>query len=443
MAPKVPQPGPARLTSNADLDEWLDQAKKNKYLPERVMKQLFELCKELLMEESNTQPVSTPVTVCGDIHGQFYDLLELFRVAGGMPGEENMAAATGEDAAPPKRKGISADDIEPPTEITDPKLKKKIKMRMQKVDEWPMEGSEGENGSGGELTTEDEDDDVNDEEERRGRSRTVEREMGDSKEGHQGLPGNQNFIFMGDFVDRGYFSLETLTLLLCLKARYLRPHPSSLPFLIAAAPLFKTTPSIPFTAPLPPRAEPLLTMYPIPQLPRTHDPHPRQPRVPSNHPSLRLLRGMPTKVRQRIGLESRVPGLRLPTASCAGGREGAVRARRPVARDPHAGPDPRGGAGAGDPARGRFLRPGLVRPGGRGHVGRQPARRRLAVRRQGGQRVQSRQRPGTHRARPSAGQRGLQVAFRGSCRGHGVECAELLLPVWECGEHHESGRGSG
>ena len=72
--------------------------------------------KQHLIEESNIQPVKSPVTVCGDIHGQFYDLLELFRVGGEMP--------------------------------------------------------------------------------------------------------DTHYIFMGDFVDRGYYSLETFTLLMVLKAKY-------------------------------------------------------------------------------------------------------------------------------------------------------------------------------------------------------------------------------
>jgi hypothetical protein len=37
------------------------------------------------MEESNVQPVRSPVTVCGDVHGQFYDLKELFRIGGEVP----------------------------------------------------------------------------------------------------------------------------------------------------------------------------------------------------------------------------------------------------------------------------------------------------------------------------------------------------------------------
>mmetsp|Transcript_17684 Transcript_17684/g.30443 ORF Transcript_17684/g.30443 Transcript_17684/m.30443 type:complete len:303 (-) Transcript_17684:61-969(-) len=98
------------------LDKWIEQVRRCEYLAENDLKKLCECVKELLIEESNVQPVSSPVTVCGDIHGQFHDLLELLRTGGEIP--------------------------------------------------------------------------------------------------------NTSYIFMGDFVDRGYNSLETFTLLLLLKARF-------------------------------------------------------------------------------------------------------------------------------------------------------------------------------------------------------------------------------
>jgi diadenosine tetraphosphatase ApaH/serine/threonine PP2A family protein phosphatase len=78
-----------------------------------------ELCfkaRELLIEEGNVVHVDAPVTICGDIHGQFHDLMELFKVGGDVP--------------------------------------------------------------------------------------------------------DTNYLFMGDFVDRGFYSLESFLLLLCLKVRY-------------------------------------------------------------------------------------------------------------------------------------------------------------------------------------------------------------------------------
>ncbi|KAK3680458.1 putative cell shape control protein phosphatase ppe1 [Podospora appendiculata] len=176
----VPKPGPAKLRPGAGLDEWLEEAKQCHYLPEPVMKQLCEIVKEV--------PLSRPVTICGDIHGQFYDLLELFRVAGGMPGETNIQA--------PKTatQVITSADFEPPTEITDPKLKKKIRSSVTPVD-----------------------DDETILEEDSAATPRPDSAIGVSTPSQS---ADTRFVFLGDFVDRGYFSLETFTLLMCLKAKY-------------------------------------------------------------------------------------------------------------------------------------------------------------------------------------------------------------------------------
>jgi|EP00945_MAST-04E_sp_MAST-4E-sp1_P007554 serine/threonine-protein phosphatase 6 catalytic subunit len=67
------------------LDECLATLRKGQYLAEDDLRRVCEIVKEILVEESNVQPVASPVTVCGDVHGQFDDLLELFRTGGEIP----------------------------------------------------------------------------------------------------------------------------------------------------------------------------------------------------------------------------------------------------------------------------------------------------------------------------------------------------------------------
>jgi hypothetical protein len=68
------------------LEGWMEKLTQGKQLPDRYVKRFCEIARELLQDHSNSQPVEPPVTVCGDIHGQFHDLMELFKLGNGTAG---------------------------------------------------------------------------------------------------------------------------------------------------------------------------------------------------------------------------------------------------------------------------------------------------------------------------------------------------------------------
>ena len=57
------------------VEEILTKTKSNSFIEEASVKMLCDKAKDILIKEPNLTRIDSPVTVCGDIHGQFYDLL--------------------------------------------------------------------------------------------------------------------------------------------------------------------------------------------------------------------------------------------------------------------------------------------------------------------------------------------------------------------------------
>ena len=67
-----------------DLNSYIELIRNGKRMKEEDAIKLLTKLTDVLYQEGTVQPLPLPITVCGDIHGQLYDLFELFRVSGGI-----------------------------------------------------------------------------------------------------------------------------------------------------------------------------------------------------------------------------------------------------------------------------------------------------------------------------------------------------------------------
>lgn len=65
-----------------DLDAVLKHIEAGQHLDEKCAVMLLQKIKEVLYEEPNLLVLHAPITICGDIHGQLYDLFEIFAQGG-------------------------------------------------------------------------------------------------------------------------------------------------------------------------------------------------------------------------------------------------------------------------------------------------------------------------------------------------------------------------
>ena len=68
-----------------NIDKCIEILSKGIVVNENTAKMICLKAIEILAAESQVLRIQPPVTVCGDIHGQFYDLKELFKLGGELP----------------------------------------------------------------------------------------------------------------------------------------------------------------------------------------------------------------------------------------------------------------------------------------------------------------------------------------------------------------------
>lgn len=59
------------------MDEWFATLRSGRCLSEADFRSLCTIVSDIMMEEPSVRQVPLPVAICGDIHGQFFDLLNV------------------------------------------------------------------------------------------------------------------------------------------------------------------------------------------------------------------------------------------------------------------------------------------------------------------------------------------------------------------------------
>lgn len=73
------------ITQGGALEQRLKRLEEGRVIPEDEVRALCDKAIEILDDEPNVVPVSSPVTIVGDIHGQYADFLELMEIGGRAP----------------------------------------------------------------------------------------------------------------------------------------------------------------------------------------------------------------------------------------------------------------------------------------------------------------------------------------------------------------------